>query len=355
MSSSRPPFRPWLFLPAKFAHDIAPLGLDLAALFSRSVSADVRSFEWTRKDHTLRFRNPLGTAGGVDKDGTQTWGWRHFGAGFVEIGTVTPRPQTPNPGRIIGRDTAREALWNRMGFPGRGAHFARSLLTEFRQDEEIHEHFPVFVNIGKQRETPLEMASLDYQWLIDFFSEPLKTQPMRLADAFVINISSPNTKGLRELFARERLYEFLAPIAERLEVHRTPGLLKLSPDMDDETLQAAIDVSVKLDLDGFIATNTTATRPSGISFPAEGGLSGAPLSARAREVLTNVVSMLGEKRENRLIVSAGGVIDGTEAAIRLKLGADVVETYSGLVFEGPRYFERALQELTCATLDRSLV
>ena len=344
--------RPWLLLPAKLAHDIAPFGLDLAASFSREVPANVQAFDWSRKSRTLRFRNPLGLAGGVDKDGTQIWGWHHFGAGFVEIGTVTPKAQTPNPGRIIGRDTQHEALWNRMGFPGRGAAYARAMIRDFRRDESTYltEHreatrLPILINIGKQRETSLDKASADYTWLIDFFSERNRFSETAHADTFVINISSPNTKGLRELFSRDRLYEFLAPIAERLEFHGTPGLLKLSPDMDSETLQSAIDVSVRLDLDGFVATNTTAARPSGISFPTEGGLSGGPLRLRARQVLQTVIEELGTRRHGRLIISAGGVLNGEEAATRLSLGADLVETYSGLVFHGPKFFDRALRHL----------
>lgn len=356
--------QPWLLLPAKLAHDLAPLGLDLAAAFTPEVDAGARPFLFTRKNRSIYFRNPLGIAGGVDKDGTQISGWHHFGAGFVEIGTVTPKPQIANPGQIIGRDTRAEALWNRMGFPGRGAHFAKNCLTEWRLTEELrhsgesstslarpYDRFPIFVNIGKQRETALEHASGDYTWLIDFFSETKQPQP--LADAFVINISSPNTKGLRDLFSRERLYEFLAPIAERLELHSTLGLLKLSPDMDDETLQAAIDVSVRLDLDGFVATNTTAARPGGIQFPVEGGLSGAPLAARSREVLKKLIQELGPRRESRLIVSVGGVLSGDEAAVRLRLGADLVQTYSGLVFHGPKFFDHALREILVSPVSKS--
>lgn len=338
--------RPWLLFPAKLAHDLAPLGLDLAASLTPAVEGHARSFVWTRKHRTLHFRNPLGIAGGVDKDGTQIWGWHHFGAGFVEIGTVTPHAQTPNEGRIIGRDTARSALWNRMGFPGRGAHFARGYLRDWRADERSHTtRFPVFVNLGKQRETTLEKANHDYVWLIDFFSESQQPDEAPLVDAFVINISSPNTKGLRDLFSRERLYEFLAPIADRLAECGTPGLLKFSPDMDEETLRSAIEVSLRLDLDGFIATNTTAARPDGISFPTEGGLSGGPLTMRSRDFLKTLLKELGSERQGRLIVSVGGVLDGEEAKTRLSLGADLVETYSGLVFEGPRFFDRALRHL----------
>ncbi len=344
-------FRPWLLLPAKLAHDVAPLGLDVLMTLTREVQAEFRPTVWNRRSRSIKFRNPLGIAGGVDKDGTQTWGWRHFGAGFVEIGTVTPKPQSPNPGKIIGRDVENEALWNRMGFPGRGATFARSSLRDFRRDEFTQEtasalaRFPVFVNIGKQRTTALENASADYTWLIDFFSDPTSLEHGPLVDAFVINISSPNTAGLRELFSRERLYEFLAPIADRLGAHSTPGLLKLSPDMDRETLESAVDVSVRLGIDGFIATNTTAARGKGSKFPAEGGVSGGPLTLKSREMLKDLIQILGSERHGRLIVSVGGVLSGEEAALRLAMGADLVQTYSGLVFKGPRFFDHALRVL----------
>ena len=353
-------FKPWLLLPAKLAHDVAPFGLDLLASFTSEVEADVLPFEWSRKSRTLYFRNPLGIAGGVDKDGTQIWGWRHFGAGFVEVGTVTPLAQKPNEGKIIGRDTVHEALWNRMGFPGRGARFVRAQIRDFRRDEAQAEdrgeiaprRLPVFLNVGKQRTTELDRASADYTWLIDFFTQKKNVFETPIIDAFVINISSPNTKGLRDLFSRDRLYEFMAPLAEKLDAAAMPGLLKLSPDMDVETLAAAVDVSVRLDIDGFIATNTTANRPSGIDFPTEGGLSGGPLKLRSREVLQNLIEILGARRENRLIVSAGGVLSGLEASTRLRLGADLVQTYSGLVFQGPRFFDEALRELVTPSLVR---
>ena len=352
--------KPWLLLPPELAHDVAPYGLDLLASLSSEVEAKVRSFEWSRKGHTLHFRNPLGTAGGVDKAGTQIAGWRHFGAGFVEVGTVTPKAQKANRGRIIDRNIEMEALWNRMGFPGRGAHYVRSHIRDYRRDEIRREdsgqiapyRLPIFLNIGKQRSTEIEKASADYTWLVDFFSDRKNVFETPSVDAFVINISSPNTTGLRELFARDRLYEFMAPIADRLNEHSIPGLLKLSPDMDVESLASAIEISVRLDIDGFIATNTTANRPAGIDFPAEGGLSGAPLKLRSREVLLNLIEILGPHREGRLLVSTGGVLSGAEAATRLELGADLVQTYSGLVFHGPRFFDVALRELVTSPLVR---
>lgn len=346
--------KPWLWIPSQLSHDLAPLGLELAAQFSSPVAAAVRSFRWRRKGREIYFRNPLGIAGGVDKDGCQIAGWQHFGAGFVEIGTVTPLPQSPNPGRIMARETAGEALWNRMGFPSPGAHKTRALLREWRiaeshrlDEKDVRHRFPVFINIGKQRETSLENAHSDYVNLIQTFMESSRNVGgQALADGFVINISSPNTKGLRDLFSQEHLRRFLTPIAEALSAHQVPGLLKLSPDMELETLRTCLDVLCELDLDGLVATNTTAARPNGFThLPSEGGLSGAPLTTRSREFLATTLTELGDRRQNKLIISAGGVLDGDEAKRRLDLGADCVETYSGLVFGGPRFFERALKNL----------
>lgn len=362
--------KPWLLLPAKVAHDLAPYGLDVLMAVTTEVDADVKPFAWKRRSRTIKFRNPLGIAGGVDKNGTQIWGWRHFGAGFVEVGTVTPNPQKANSGKIIGRNVRQQALWNRMGFPGRGAEFTRGMIKEFRSNEYTQEtasalaRLPVFINIGKQRETELANASADYTWLIDFFSDkthferPAKgteAGPDGLApliDAFVINISSPNTQGLRELFSRDRLYEFLGPIAQKLDLYDSPGLLKLSPDMDSETIASAVEVSIRLGLDGFIATNTTTARSAALRFPKEGGVSGAPLAPRSREMLKQLIEILGEDRKGRLIVSAGGVLGGAEAGLRLAMGADLVQTYSGLVFDGPRFFDHALRELVTTNIVR---
>lgn len=362
--------KPWLWLPAQVSHDLAPLALELGAFFTTPLSAEERqvcSRTWTRKGHRIHFENPLGIAGGVDKDGRQVHGWQHYGAGFVEIGTITPRPQSPNPGKIMARIEAEEALWNRMGFPSPGALKTRSYLREFRLAESRKlraqdttqeatteaPRFPIFANIGKQRETTLEKAVHDYLELIELFTaKSTHIAGEALVDGFVINISSPNTKGLRDLFQPERLEAFLQPLAERLIACRRPGLLKLSPDMDDETRLAALSAVSRLDLDGVVVTNTTASRPKGLTLPAEGGLSGRPLQTLAREFLVKTVRdfdrgavSASSSESHRLVISAGGVLDGEEAKWRLAHGADLVETYSGLVFSGPSFFRQSLKNL----------
>lgn len=338
--------RPWLCLPAKLAHDLAPLGLELGEVFLPPRDLQWRSFSWQRRGRTLYFRNPVGIAGGVDKDGRQISGWHHFGAGFIEIGTVTPQAQTANAGTIIGRDIGLQTLWNRMGFPNRGSGYVRSHLIEWRSKETTEAHglsaeraprFPVLVNIGKNRGTPLEHAAQDYVSLIEDFAA--------LADAAVINISSPNTAGLRDLLERRNFERFLAPVMGALEKHRLPGLLKLSPDLGDEALESVMATAIDRGIDGFVATNTTLTRDSGSPFPNDGGISGAPLRTLARSTLEKIVSVLGDRRGGHLVVSVGGVMTPDEAALRLQMGADLVECYSALVFEGPNFLRAIAQHV----------
>ncbi len=351
--------RPWLWLPAHISHDLAPFALELGSLLTAAVDDQertVKPFTWTRKGREIHFVNPLGVAGGVDKDGRQIAGWKHFGAGFMEVGTITPRPQKPNPGKIMSRLASQEALWNRMGFPSPGAFKTRSYLREFRLQESVTQidgqrRFPIFANIGKQRETSLERAAEDYLELIDIFtSESAQVAGRCPVDGFVINISSPNTTGLRELFQSTKLVSFLSPIAEKLREQRLPGLLKLSPDMDEDSHISALATVSQLDLDGVVVTNTTSSRPMGLELPKDGGLSGRPLLNLSREFLKKTVkhfprgaNTLGSQKQ--LIISVGGVLDGHEARWRLLNGADLVETYSGLVFSGPGFFRQSLKNL----------
>lgn len=330
-----------------FLHSAAPYALDVLSSFTPEKKLVVDPFVWKTRNKEIYFRNRLGIAGGVDKDGSQIEGWRHFGAGFVEVGTVTPKAQGPNPGRIIDRDDELQALWNRMGFPSRGGDAVLESLREFRWNEsfnhrECRQRLPVFVNIGKNRETSLERAGDDYCDLIRLFTKHGGRESFEWVDAFVINISSPNTKGLRDLFNRDRLTQFLAPIARELDRTVSPGLLKLSPDLDRESFENAVHVALDLGLDGFVATNTTVAREAGSPFPAEGGVSGAPLTLMSREALKTLVEVLGARRSGKLIVSVGGVMNRDEFKLRRELGADLVQAYAALAFQGPWFFQKTL-------------
>jgi dihydroorotate dehydrogenase len=314
--------KPWLLLSPQFAHDIAPLALRLGAAFQTDDIPIWQPMKWKG----LSFPNRLGLAGGVDKDGELIEEWWSYGAGFVEVGTVTPRPQGPNPGVIMNRDIEAKALWNKMGFPGRGMDVARENL----RDLPPRRRAPVFVNIGKNRDTSNDDAVKDY-------AACMKTLD-GLADVFVVNVSSPNTTGLRELLQPKHFQKFLGGVLaakNKLSSRDTPVLLKVSPDADDRDLQVVVRLACELGLDGFIATNTTLAREHGSPFPPEGGVSGAPLAARSKEVLQIVRDAMGP---NHLLVSAGGVLSAEDVRERLALGADLVQVYSALIFEGPGFF-----------------
>ncbi|MGZ3797086.1 MAG: quinone-dependent dihydroorotate dehydrogenase [Pseudobdellovibrionaceae bacterium] len=314
--------KPWLLLSPQRAHDLGPFGLKLYSLFHSGPIPVWKSFTW----NNLEFKNPLGLAGGMDKNAESLSEWWALGAGFVEVGTVTPRPQSANPGKIMDRDLGKKALWNKMGFPSHGA-------DEVYYNLAAHDDkpTPVFVNIGKNRETSNENAVDDYLYLI----HRLKDQ----ADAFVINISSPNTKGLRDLQNKQALNKLLDPLIKASHgASSRPVLLKLSPDLEDESLAEALGVAVELGIDGFVLTNTTLSRPSGIHFPPEGGLSGAPLKPLSCQILQKSLDILGTHRSGKLLVSVGGAMTPEDVFERLQMGADLVEIYSALVFEGPGFF-----------------
>ncbi len=324
--------KPWLLLSPQFAHDVSSLALRLGAPFQSGEIPIWSPLKW----RGLQFPNRLGLAGGVDKDGELIKEWWAYGAGFIEVGTVTPKAQTSNPGVTIDRDLKSRALWNRMGFPGAGADVVRENLRDLRPRKRT----PIFVNIGKNRETSNEDAVRDYATCLKTLSG--------VADVFVVNISSPNTTGLRELLQPQVFQKFLGGVMaakNKIPENQTPILLKLSPDADNHDLTAVVQMACELGIDGFVATNTTLSREHGSVFPTEGGVSGAPLAARSKEVLQLVRDAMGPGRGDRLLVSAGGVLSPNDVRERLKLGADLVQTYSALIFEGPGFFRAVARDM----------
>jgi dihydroorotate dehydrogenase len=277
----------------------------------------------------LTFRNPVGLAAGYDKDAVAVRGLSALGFGHLELGTVTLRPQPGNPKPRIFRLVEDEGIINRMGFPGRGAERAAARLARTR----LRQRMPVLgVNLGKNKDTPLENAAEEYVALLRRFSG--------LADYLVINISSPNTAGLRRLQGREMLEDLLGVLAREREAlalgrggHR-PVLVKLAPDLDDEELDDALDVILRTGMDGIIATNTSLARDGlrSIHRSETGGLSGRPLTARSEGMLGKIVRRL----DGRLpVVSAGGIMSPEDAKRRLGMGAALVQVYTGLVYAGP--------------------
>lgn len=316
--------KPWLWLSPTLAHKMAPMALKAMGVFASSLSK-----QSTFTFRQLHFPHRLGTAGGTDKNGDLSLAWQKWGAAFVEVGTVTPLPQEANPGLIMDRDISHLALWNKMGFPNDGAQAIYTRLKKSRPKIEV----PLFLNIGRNRQTPNATAEEDYLQLIEKFHD--------LADAFVINISSPNTQALRDLFEAEKLTAFLAALqSKRKELcPKKLLLLKISPDLDAIELRTVLEVSSQAGLDGWVLTNTT-TYKEGTAFAQHegGGVSGRPLTATSRVTLREVIQILGPKRQGKLIISVGGVMTREDYLERLALGADLVQVYSALIFEGPFLF-----------------
>ena len=324
--------KPWLYLSPEMAYKLAPLALKFHGTFYPTKKLRWQPFEWKG----IHFDNPLGISGGVDKNAEHLKDWWSYGPGFLELGTVTPKAQQANPGKIIDRNQDAMGVWNKMGFPNQG-------LARFRKRiEKLNRPYatPVFINVGKNRNTSNENAHNDYirgmLELVDF------------ADAFVINISSPNTKGLRDLFNKESLSAFLNPIfearAELSESSQKPMLLKLSPDHTDEQLDNILQVSLDAGIDGWIFTNTSATAGRQHGFPQEGGVSGAPLTELSKTALVKALARLASDREGKLIVSSGGIMTPEQVFERLEMGADLVQVYSALIFEGPGFFETVARQ-----------
>lgn len=322
--------KPWLWLPASLSSKLAPSFLPLISCL-RGIDEESEAL-WRPLDWLgLHFRNPMGIAGGVDKDAESVSSWWKLGAGFLELGTITPQPQKPNPGKILSRNNSDQALWNKMGFPSKGAqHVAQNLRTLKRPYQT-----PLFLNIGKNRDTPNEAAHEDYIQCLKILEE--------YADAFVINISSPNTKDLRKLLEPQVLKAFLTPICETTS---KPLLLKISPDLSVDQLQNILNTSLDLQLAGWILTNTTTQDHESHGFPNTGGLSGKPLAEKSKHLLIETKKHLGDKIQDKLLISAGGVITAKDVLERLELGAHLVQTYSGLIFNGPFFFQKTIKEVT---------
>ncbi|TBH16048.1 quinone-dependent dihydroorotate dehydrogenase [Thermus thermamylovorans] len=276
----------------------------------------------------LAFPNPLGLAAGMDKDAKALGAWWALGFGFAEVGTLTPKAQEGNPRPRLFRLVEDHALINRMGFNNGGAEEAARRLKRFRERGLA---FPVGVNLGKNRDTPLEGAAEDYLRALRVL-EPY-------GDYFVLNVSSPNTPGLRTL----QEGPFLDELLHRLRpATRKPLLLKLAPDLTPEALDQVVALAQKHRLEGLVAVNTTTGR-EGLQSPLAreaGGLSGRPLKGRALEVLRHLAGA-----EGLTLVSVGGVEDARDVWERLRLGARLVQVYTGFVYGGPLFPHRVLRDL----------
>ena len=331
--------RPWLFrLEAERAHRLTLWLLQAAGSVHAGRNLVLQVFpdgppERPVEVFGLRFRNPLGVAAGYDKEGRSVTGLGCLGFGHVEIGTVTAQPQPGNPRPRLFRLVEVQALVNRMGFPNPGLQAVSRHLARGQANGTV-----VGVSIGKGKETPLETAAQDYAILLRELGPR--------ADFVTVNVSSPNTLGLRALQGRAYLEGLLKVLAQvRLEMVRPlPVLVKLAPDLEASELQEAVDVIEAAGMDGIVAVNTTLARPnlrSGLSG-APGGLSGRPLFRQALSVVEGVI----RRTQGRLPVVAVGGIDGVDSArAMLDAGAVLLQVYTGLVYRGPGLVREILQGL----------
>jgi dihydroorotate dehydrogenase len=283
----------------------------------------------------LEFRSRLGLAAGFDKNCEILRGLPDLGFGFAELGTVTPRPQPGNDRPRLFRDVERGAIFNRMGFNSLGSELVSRRLAVER--ESLPSTFRVGVNVGKNKDTPSEEAAQDYLRAARAFRD--------LSDYLVINVSSPNTPGLRQLQSAELLRPIVHGVAEEIMKwsKKPPLLLKIAPELDSGALHDLIgEVERWGCVDGWVLTNTLAGEHRAPSGTQSGGWSGAILTERARSSLESAV------RVSRLpIISVGGIMDAAEASRRLELGAALVQIYSGWILNGPAFpvaISRALEK-----------
>jgi dihydroorotate dehydrogenase len=330
-----------LFLfPAETAHHLGIFSLSLLGRFlglCRSLRARalraVGGVDLRVKVGGLELEHPIALAAGLDKDAVAVQGLFAVGFSAVEVGTLTPLPQPGNPKPRLFRLPEHSALINRMGFNNKGALEAQHRLRELQWRPG-----PVGANIGKNKITPLEHATDDYLRCVD--------QLALFADYVVINASSPNTPGLRQLQEPEQLATLLGSVRARMnEVARgKPLFLKIAPDLGAEAVDAIVDVAMAARLDGIIATNTTITRPVEHPLAKEaGGLSGRPVE----DLATAVVSRAYARAAGRLaIIGVGGIFNAKDAYAKIRAGASAVQLYTGFIYEGPGAVGRILEELT---------
>lgn len=286
----------------------------------------------------IEFPNPVGLAAGMDKNGDYFDALADCGFGFVEIGTVTPRPQQGNPQPRLFRIPEAEAIINRMGFNNKGVDHLIEQVKKTRYQGVLG------INIGKNFDTPVEKASEDY--LIGL------RKVYQYADYVAVNISSPNTPGLRDLQFGEALDQLLEALkAEQKKLleqygHYVPLVVKIAPDMDDEAISRLADTFIKYNIDGVIATNTTSSRSGVEGMPhadEPGGLSGRPVRDKADHALQVLAAHLNNAIP---IIAVGGISSAEDALRKMQLGASLVQVYTGFIYQGPDLIRECVQRLS---------
>lgn len=317
--------RPALFrLPTESAHEIGIRALRFglsSGIMQKQVAKYFECHEFGELNRFgLVFKNPFGIAAGFDKNGTVVNQLSALGFGFVEVGTVTFEPQAGNDKPRLFRLPKDQALINRLGFNNKGA------LDVIGRLKELRPKCILGINIGKNKDVPNELAIENY----------LKSFRLAIgvADYITVNVSSPNTPNLRELQKADRLEELLKTLLDHNPA-RIPLLVKIAPDLDDAEIEEIVDIAVKLDLSGIIATNTTTSRPGLISEIDEiGGLSGLPLKRRS----TQVISTIYRYSKGQIpIVGVGGIFTAEDAFQKICAGASLLQGYTGFIYRGPGY------------------
>ncbi len=320
--------RPFLFcLDAERAHDLALTAIEAAYRTGLNPLLAEKPKPLPTKVFGIEFPNPVGLAAGLDKNGAHVDALAALGFGFVEIGTTTPRPQPGNPKPRMWRLPEHQAVINRLGFNNAGVDALLCNVKKARFSGVLG------INIGKNKDTPNERAVEDYLFCLD--------RVYARSSYVTINISSPNTQGLRDLQEEETLKRFIGTLREAQErlaaKHgaRKPMLLKIAPDLSEAELDDIADVLLAAKIDGLICTNTTIDRSviSGAPYTEQaGGLSGKPLFDKATSVLRGMAQRLGGKVP---LIGVGGILSGDDAAAKIAAGASLVQFYSGMIYRGP--------------------
>ena len=327
--------RPLLFsLDAETAHHFTVALLRLASQFDLALRT-LRAFQPPPKPKVLfglNFPNPIGLAAGLDKNGVAIPAWAALGFGFIEIGTVTAKAQPGNAKPRIFRLPKQQALINRLGFNNDGADAIARRLRRLRRSGRWPA-VPVGINIGKSRATPLEQATDDYLYSFRLLQD--------FADYIALNISSPNTPGLRELQEPRKLSDLLQAIGREPAGATKPILVKISPDLLPTELNAIVAACEENAVAGIIATNTTLDHSSiPTALDEEGGLSGAPV----RQKSTTLVHEIAAKSAMPVIAS-GGIFDAQSAHEKFQAGAQLIQLYTGFVYRGPRLLREIMEAL----------
>src|SRR5882672_7354695 len=327
--------RPLLFsLDAETAHQLTIALLQRASRFDPALRM-LRSLQPSPKPKTLfglTFPNPIGLAAGLDKNGVALPAWAALGFGFIEIGTVTAKAQLGNPKPRIFRLPEQQALINRLGFNNDGADAIARRLAALRESGPWPA-VPVGINIGKSRTTPLEQATDDYLYSFRALRD--------FADYITLNISSPNTPGLRELQEPEKLSELLYAVGKEAGTALKPLFVKISPDLSGTELKTILAVCEENGVSGIIATNTTLDHSSiATQLDQAGGLSGAPLRDKSTALVREIAA-----RSTIPVIASGGIFDTESAMEKFHAGAVLIQLYTGLVYRGPQLLREIMDRL----------